>query len=167
MPATILTTPTGQENLQWGTALVVEEYLYDPTVAAGTAITNGQVVIMFGGYTFSTNTTSATVISSTAVPVIRLQTTTPAFTNIGVAINAPTAGYLPGSIVQVAVEGVVQIVADANNTTYGQFLINGSTTTGAATASAGVSAGHTIAVCLQTATIGAGTALVYGKLRLI
>jgi hypothetical protein len=158
-----LVNPIGEEGEGWSTGLVVEYFQYDPAVSAATVLTNGMVVIISGGYSGGDQTS----VTSTQYPVIRKQTTTPALTNIGVVVNAPTAGYVPGQIVAVATGGVTQILCDANNTTFGQYLINGSTTAGAATAAATPTEGHSIALCLQTATISSGTALVYGKLRLI
>jgi hypothetical protein len=160
MPDTQLTTPTGEEGENWSTAQVIEEFQYDPSVSAATVLTNGMVVIISSGYTPGTGV--VTSLAAAAYPVIRKATTTPGFNNIGVVVNAPTGGYVPGSIVQVCTKGVAQVLCDANNTTFGNLLIAGSTTAGAATASASVTAGKTIAVCLQTATIGSGTALVYG-----
>jgi hypothetical protein len=160
MPDTQLTTPTGEQGENWGTAQVIEEFQYDPSVTATTVLTNGMVVIISSGYTPGTGV--VTSLGAAAYPVIRKATTTPSFLNVGVVVNAPTSGYVPGSIVQVCTKGVTQVLCDANNTTYGNLLVAGSTTAGAATASASVTAGKTIALCLQTATISTGTALVYG-----
>jgi hypothetical protein len=159
MPDIQLTTPTGEEGESWGTSQRIEEYLYDPAVAAATTISNGNVVIISGGYSAGADQTNVT---ATNVPVVRLATTTAAFTNIGVAVNAPTGGYVPGSIVQVCTEGVALVTCDANNTTFGNLLVAGATTAGAATASAAATAGKTIATCLATTTIASGTANVYG-----
>ena len=105
MPDTQLTNPTGNNGEGvWGTAQVIEEYLFDPTVttsttgyANGLGLVNGTVVFIYGGYTYSTNTTSATVVSTGsfgspgAVPVIRKSPIAGAVnTQIGVVINAPT-----------------------------------------------------------------------------
>lgn len=158
MPNTTLTTPTGQENEQWGTSQTIEEYQYDPSVAVTVPLLNGMVVIISGGY----NAGDQTSVTLANYPVIQKATTTPGYNNIGVVVNAPTGGYLPGSIVQVCTKGVAQVLCDANNTTFGNLLIAGSTTAGAATAAASPTSGKTIAKCLQTATISSGTALVYG-----
>lgn len=166
MPDTQLTNPFAEESEQWSTAQVIEEYLYDPNVASTVPLTNGMVVRISGGYTPSTGVTSTTVVSSTSIPVIAKATTTPDFQTVGVVVNAPTGGYLSGSIVQVCVKGVAQVLCDANNTTFGHLLITGSTTAGAATDSATATLGKTIATCLQSVTIGSGTALVYGYVSL-
>jgi hypothetical protein len=158
MPDIQLTTPTGEEGEGWGTSQRIEEYLYDPAVAATTTIANGNVVIISGGYSSAADQTNVT---ATNVPVVRLATTTAAFTNIGVAVNAPTGGYVPGQIVQVCTEGVAPVTCDANNTTFGHLLVAGATTAGAATDSATATAGKTIATCLATTTIASGTANVY------
>jgi hypothetical protein len=152
MPDTQLTEPFGTEGEQWLSNLQIEEYSYD--VAQSGNLVNGTVVI------FESTSTSQP-------PLIKAATTTPAFTTAGVIINAPTGGYVPGSIVQVVTHGVTQILCDANNTTSGHLLITGSTTAGTATDSATVTAGKTIARCLQTVTIASGTALVYGCVVLI
>ena len=194
MPDTQLTNPTGNNGLgTWGTPQIIEEYLYDPTVttsttgyANGLGLVNGMVVFLFGGYTYSSNTTSASVVSfgsfgsPGAVPVIRKCPAAGAvFGNIGVVVNAPTGtttgagasstvtgGYQPGSIVQVVTQGIAAVLCDANNVTYGQFIIAGATTGGAGTAAATITAGKTIAVCLATTTISSGTALVPGYINL-
>ena len=106
MPDTQLTNPNAEESEQWSTSQVIEEYLYDPTATSTTPIVNGDVVVMYGGYTPSLGTTSTTVVSTSAIPVVRRATTTPGAITVGVAINAPTGGYLPGSVVQVVVKGV-------------------------------------------------------------
>lgn len=163
MPDTQLTTPTGIDGENWGTAQVIEEYMYDPAVAATTVLTNGMVVIITGGYSAGADQTN---VSATNYPVIRKATTTPGFNNIGVVVNAPTGGYVPGQIVQVCTLGIAQVLCDANNVTFGNLLIAGSTTAGAATNSASATAGKTIATSLQTTTISSGTALIYGWVNL-
>lgn len=165
-----LVNPIGEEGEGWNGGLTTEYYQYDPATTATTLITAGMVLIISGGYLPGTG--DQTSVNATNYAVVNKATTSPAFTNIGVAIDVPgtttaNTGYVPGNIVAVAVGGIVPILCDANNTTFGQFLIAGSTTAGAATAASTPTAGKTIAVCLQTATIGSGTAMVYGKLRLI
>ena len=190
MPDTQLTNPTGNNGEgTWGTAQVIEEYLYDPTVttsttgyANGVGLVNGMVVILYGGYTYSTNTTSATVVSfgsfgsPGAVPVIRKSPQAGAVNwQIGVVVNAPTGtttgtgasttvtgGYQPGQIVQVCVQGVAGVLMDNNATTYGHYAVAGTTDGGFATDSATITAGKTIGICLATvAAPGAGTPIPY------
>lgn len=160
-----LANVAGLNGEPWGSVFAEEQFLYDPT-ATSQQLTNGMTVIIYGGYTPSTNTVSTTVVSATAIPVIRIAPTTPPYTIIGVVIHAPTAGYSPGQVVDVCVRGVTQVLCDANNTTYGHLLIGGSTTAGAATDASSPTAGKTIAVCLQSATISSGTALVYARIGL-
>jgi hypothetical protein len=190
MPDLQLSNPTGQEGLNWNTSTIIEEYLYDPTVttattgyANGLGLVNGMVVFLYGGYTYSTNTTSATVVSfgtglgtstSGAVPVIRKSPSAGSvFGQIGVVVNAPTGtttgagasttvtgGYQPGQVVQVVTQGIAACLMDANNTTFAHFAVAGTTTGGAATDSATITAGKTIGVILATTTISSNTALV-------
>jgi hypothetical protein len=163
MGATQLSNPIGEEGEGWLTEQVIETYQYDPSVTSTTTLSNGMVVIVSSGFI---NGATATSVTSTQYPVIRKATTTPSFTNIGVVVNAPTGGYVPGSFVQVCTKGITQVLCDANNTTFGHLLLAGSTTAGAATDSATATLGKTIAICLQTATIASGTALVYGYVGL-
>lgn len=173
MPDIQLTNPAGLLNNPWSTAQVIEEYLYDPTVTAattgytgttagtGVGLINGQCIILYGGYTVATNTTSATVVSTTAVPVVRRTSIAASlFTMIGVVVNAPAGGYLPGSIVQVVTSGAAYAILDANNVTFGQYAVYGTTTSGAATAAATILTGKTLGVILATTTIASGTAVV-------
>ena len=188
MPDTQLTNPTANNGLgTWSTAQVIEEYLFDPTVtiattgyANGLGLVNGTVVMLYGGYTYSTNTTSSTVVSfgsfgsPGAVPVLR-KTATAGTNNwqVGVVVNAPTGtitgtgasptvtgGYQPGQIVQVCVQGVTGILMDANNTTYGHYAVGATTTAGCATDSASITAGKTLGIILATTTISSNQALV-------
>jgi hypothetical protein len=164
MPDIALSDPIGQESEQWYTTQRVEEYQYDPAVTTPN-LTNGMVVVLYGGYLPGTG--DETNVTTSQYPVIRQASTTPGYNNVGVVVNAPTGGYAPGSIVQVCVGGIAQVLCDANNTTFGKLLVAGSTTAGAATAASTPTEGETIAVCLATTTISSGTALVYGLMRLI
>jgi hypothetical protein len=164
MVATQLSNPIGEEGEGWQTEQVVETYQYDPSVTSTTVLTNGMVVIISSGFISGATATSVT---TTQYPVIRKATTTASFTNIGVVVNAPANGYVPGSFVQVCTKGIAQVLCDANNTTYGHLLVAGATTAGAATDSATVTAGKTIAICLATTTIASGTALVFGYVGLM
>lgn len=110
MPDTQLTNPTGNNGEGiWGTAQVIEEYLYDPNVTTsttgytnGVGLVNGMCVFLYGGYTYSTATTLAstgtnvavtfgTAYTGGSVPVIRKTATAGAlFGIVGVVVNAPT-----------------------------------------------------------------------------
>src|SRR5579872_404638 len=100
MPDTQLSNPQAEESENWFSNQQIEEYLY-PSSASGN-LTNGMVVI-------------SAAVSSTTTPALAKATTTAAFTNLGVVVNAPTGGYAPGSVVQVAVGGFAQVLCDANN----------------------------------------------------
>jgi hypothetical protein len=102
--------------------------------------------------------------SGTTTPwLIKKVTTTPDNYMWGVVVDAPTGGYTPGSSVAVLIEGIVQVLFDANNTTAGHGAIQSSTTAGTCTDSgtATITAGRTLGIILQTATISSGTALVW------
>lgn len=161
MPVNQLSNPTAEENETWSTSNEIIEVLYDPSVTATTTLTNGMVVQVTGGYTVAGgDVTSVGAAGAAPYPVIRKTTTTPNFATLGVVVNAPTGGYVPGSVVQVCVSGIADVLCDANNTTFGGLLITGSTTAGAATYSASATLGKTIGVALATTTISSGTALV-------
>ena len=93
--------------------------------------------------------------------LIKKATTTPDFLMWGIVVDAPTGGYTPGSSVGVLIEGVVQCLFDANNTTAGHLAIQSSTTAGTLTDSATATLAKTMGTILQTATISSGTALVW------
>jgi hypothetical protein len=180
MPDTQLTNPTGNNGLgTWGTAQIIEEYLYDPTVTTGTigyangvGLVNGMCVFLYGGYTYSTNTTVASTGTNVAVtfgsfgspgsvPVIRKTSIAGAlFGILGVVVNAPTGsianaatptvtgGYQPGQIVQVCTQGIAGMLFDATNVVPGQFGVWGTTTPGVGHANATITAGDTFGVPL-------------------
>ena len=166
MPDTQLSNPSGNAGELFSTAQVIEEYVYDPTVTSTTVLNNGNVVILYGWYNPAAGTTSATAAAAGTYPVVRKATTTAAFTNIGVVVNAPTGGYVPGQVVQVVTKGLAYVTMDANNTTAGHLMLAGATTAGAATDSATALAGKQIGVCLVSTTISSGTANVYGYVSL-
>lgn len=93
--------------------------------------------------------------------LIKKVTTTPDFLMWGVVVDAPTGGYAPGASVSVLVEGVAQVLFDANNTTQGHLAIQSSTTAGTCTDSATATVGKTLGTILQAVTIASGTALVW------
>jgi hypothetical protein len=93
--------------------------------------------------------------------LIKKTTTTPDFLMWGVVVDAPTGGYTPGSAVSVLIEGVVQVLFDANNTTQGHLALQSSTTAGTCTDSATATLGKTLGTILQAVTISSGTALVW------
>lgn len=155
-----LSNPAGADGESYAPSIQTRELLYDPTVASTVVVPNGSVLVFYGWYNPTTGTVSTTLAAAGTVPVVRLSTTTANFSFAGVAINAPTNGYLPGSVIQAAIDGVVNVLMDAHNTTAGDLAIMGATTAGAATDSAAVVAGKTIGTVMVTATIGSGTLLV-------
>lgn len=106
------------------------------------------------------------------VPTVQASSTTPDALTIGVITGGQTSGLTTsiaaGSIAVVTVEGICQVLCDANNTTAGYPLIPSTTTAGSAkctSAGAAPTAGLGIGVCLQTVTISSGTALVWAYIH--
>ena len=192
MPDTQLTNPTGNNGLgTWGSAQIIEEFLYDPTVTTattgytnGVGLVNGMCVFLYGGYTYSTNTTLAATGTNVAVtlgsfgspgsvPVIRKTSIAAAlFGILGVVVNAPTGsilnaatptvtgGYQPGQIVQVCTSGVAPMLFDANAVTPAKFGVWGTTTPGVATYAATITVGETFGVPLSYAAAPTNNVLV-------
>jgi hypothetical protein len=91
---------------------------------------------------------------------------------VGVLTGGKSVGLTtaigPGAVGVVAVEGICQVLCDANNTTAGYPLIQSTTTAGTAkctSAGAAPTAGLGIGVCLQSVTISSGTALVWAYIH--
>ena len=148
MPVDQLVQSTTQEGLTYiGSGKVVEQYQFDP--AGSGTIANGTLVSL-------QNLTSPSV----GPVLIRQSTTTADFKMLGVAINPPTGGYLPGSIVQVVVEGYALALFDAHNTTAGHLGLQSVTTAGSLVDNAAATLGQTMCVVLESVTIASGTALV-------
>jgi hypothetical protein len=146
MPNTQLTNPTGEEGESNSYSLLTIDLLYDSTIASTIPLNNGNVV----------------VLEVTNQPfVIKKNTTTADFLFIGVVVNAPTGGYLPGQVVEVCTQGITQVLMDANNTTAGHMAVQSATTAGTGTDSATGTLGKTIGTLLETKTIASGTALVW------
>lgn len=143
-PVTSLQNVSAEEGETVIYDVMVETYLYDSAQTVN--LNNGNVV----------------VVEVTNKPfVIKKNTTTADFLLVGVVVNAPTGGYTPGSLVQVCVHGLAQVLMDANNTTAGHLAIQSATTAGTGTDSATATLAKTIGTLLETVTISTGTALVW------
>lgn len=147
-PVNQLTNPTAEENEGASYGHLEIECVYDSAQSGN--LTNGMVVAI------------ETVTAPPTGPLlIKKATTTPDFLMLGVVISAPTGGYTPGSVVQVLIDGICQVLFDANSTTAGHAGIQSSTTAGDLTDNATYTVGKTLATVLQTLTISSGSALVW------
>ena len=145
-PVNQITDPLSEENEAQVIGHFELECVYDS--AASGNLTNGMVV--------------AIEVSDTGLPfLVKKATTTPDFLMLGVVVNAPTGGVIPGNVVSILTEGVCQVLFDANNTTHGHLALQSSTTAGTATDSATATLAKTLGTILQSVTISSGTALVW------
>lgn len=152
MPAKSIVNPLGQSGENPDNGLEVQYYQFDPA-ASGTILT-GQIV-----------KAKASLASSTS-PVLAITTSsTGDFTFLGVAINAPAGGYLPGQVIEVATAGKVNVLFDDNSTTFGHLAIQSAATAGQATDSATATLGKTLGVILETVTVSVAGTLVPVLLR--
>ena len=148
MPVDQIVQPTTQEGETYiASGNVIALHQFDPAGAG--VILSGQLVSL-------QNLTAP----STGPVLIRQSTTVVDFKLLGIAINAPTGGYLPGSIVQVVVEGFVLALFDAHNTTAGHLGLQSVTTAGTLVDAAAATNAQTLGVVLEAVTIASGTALV-------
>ncbi len=147
MPVNQIVNPLSEENEPQGMGHMELECVYD-SQASGNLI-NGTVVSL--------------EVSDTGPPFVIKKSvhTTVDFLMLGVVINAPTGGVVPGGVAQILVEGVCQVLFDANNTTHGHLAVQSATTDGDATDAAGATVGKTLGTILQSATISSGSALVW------
>lgn len=144
-PVNQLTNPLAEESesaSNGGVVIVVE---YDSSQSGN--LINGTLVAI------ETEASDTTIL-------IKKATTTPDFLMLGVIIDAPTGGYAPGAACHVLVEGRVDALFDANNTTAGHLAIQSSTTAGDLTDSATATVGKTMGTILESVTISSGSALV-------
>lgn len=144
-PVNQITNPLAEESEAASNGGVVEVWEYDSAQSGN--LVNGTLVAVETG--------------AQSPPLIKKATTTPDFLMLGIIVDAPTGGYTPGSACHVLVEGKVQALFDANNTTAGHLGLQSSTTAGSLTDSATATLGKTMVVVLQTVTIASGTALVW------
>jgi uncharacterized protein involved in propanediol utilization len=145
MPVNQLVNTLGQSGETPGTGGFVMQMQYDP--AASGNLLSGNIVAIETG--------------TTTPWLIKKATTTPDFLMWGVVVDAPTGGNTPGSSTTVLVEGIAQVLFDANNTTAGHLALQSSTTAGTCTDSATATLAKTLGTILQTLTISSGTALVW------
>ena len=148
MPVDLIGNYNTQEGETYiGGGVVVEQYQYDPAQAGN--LVNGNLVV------FEDLTTP-----SIGPVLIKKSTTTADFRMVGIVINAPTGGYVPGSIVQVVVKGWCLALFDANNTVVNNLALQSTTTAGTLTNNAAATLGKTMGVVMEAVTIASGTALV-------
>lgn len=154
MPSKQITNPLSEENEagDYGNEFVYIQF--DP--AASGTIAEGQVV------KFKGNLASA-IAQSLAITTA----STGDFTFIGVAVSAPAGGYLPGSVLKIAISGRVNVLFDNNSTTYGHLAIQSAATAGNATDSATATLGKTLGIILETVTVSAANTLVPVWLRIM
>lgn len=153
-PSKQLTNPLGTEGESFDTGSQFIYMQFDP--AGSGVIINGSVVKQ-----------KAVLPALTSEPLCVLTTSTGDFTFLGIAVDAPAGGYLPGQVVKIQTDGVAQVLFDANNTTYGHLAIQSAATAGNATDSATATLGKTLGVILETTTIGAANTLQLVYLRIM
>lgn len=154
MPSKQLTDPLGQSGEPFEYGGEVKYFQFDP--AASGTILSGQVV-----------KAKATLATTTSEVLAITTSTTPDFTFLGVAVNAPAGGYLPGQVMAVAQTGVALVLFDNNSTTYGHLALQSAATAGNATDSATATLAKTLGVILETVTISAANTLVPVLLRIM
>jgi hypothetical protein len=155
MPSKQLTDPLGQsgEVFDYG-----NDFIYVQFNPAGSGvIASGNVV----------EVVQTTLASTTAQMLCQLTTSTGNFTFLGVAVDAPAGGYLPGQVVKIATSGKVSVLFDDNSTTFGHLAIQSAATAGQATDSATATLGKTLGFILETVTISAAGTLVPVWLRIM
>lgn len=152
MPSKQLIDVLGQSGEPFETGGEVSYFQFDP--AGSGVIINGTVV-----------KSKAADASLTGEVLAIATTTTPDFNFLGVAVNAPAGGYLPGQVMQVARTGLVQVLFDDNSTTYGHLALQSAATAGQATDSATATVGKTLGVIEETVTVSAAGTLVLVNLR--
>ena len=144
-PAKQLVNPLAEENETADNGNLVLVCEYDSSQSGN--LVNGTLVAI------ETESSDTTIL-------IKKATTTPDFLMLGVIVDAPTGGYAPGQACHVLVEGKVDALFDANNTTAGHLGIQSSTTAGSLTDSSTATVGKTMGTILESVTISSGTALV-------
>lgn len=141
-PSRSIVNPLGQsgEAPNYG-----DEYIYVPFNPAGSGvIKSGNVV-----------ETLATLASDDAELYCQLTSSTGNFTFLGVAVDAPAGGYLPGAVVKIKTGGKVDVLFDDNSTTYGHLAIQSASVAGEALDSATATVGKTLGFILESVTISA------------
>ncbi len=145
MPVDQIVNPAGTESETPSNGSVVEYYQLNPS--SDEILINGNLVSLV-----------ALTAPATGPVLIDLAETTPNQFMLGVVVDAPTGGYLPGSIVAVQVEGTALALFDENNTTAGHGGVQSSTTEGTLT-DAAISEttvlGTVMCIILSSVTLGA------------
>lgn len=156
MPESYVANVAAANNQQPTYNVRYETYVWNPSSSATPAL--GQVVKLL---TTTVNPVGDGAYTPAYCDVIAHGSLT--FTQVGVVVGGTTWGVAPvvGGLAMVAVEGLCQVLFDANNTTSGHLALQSSTTDGTATDSATATLGKTLGAILQTVTISTGTALVW------
>jgi hypothetical protein len=152
-----IVNPLGQsgEDPNYG-----DEYIYVQFNPAGSGvIKTGNVVKVAAALTGAGGTLSELLCALTS--------STGDFTFLGVAVDAPAGGYVPGAVVKIKTAGIVQVLFDDNSTTEGHLAIQSAATAGNATDSATATLAKTLGIILETVTVSAANTLVPVFLRIM
>jgi hypothetical protein len=156
MPSKQINNPLGQsgEAFDYGNDFIYVEY--DPAVSASTVINSGNIVKV---------SPVAGLASNSAQLLCRLTTTTADFSFLGVAVDAPSGGYVPGQVVKIATTGKVNVLFDTTTTVALGLALQSGATAGIATYSATATLGKTLGIVLEAVTTPAAGTLIPVLLR--
>lgn len=145
MPVDLIPNPAASFGETYlGGGVVTEAYLNSDTVP----LPNGTLVSL-----------SPLTAPSLGPVTIKRSTITPDAYMLGVVVNAPTGGVLPGQVATIVTEGYA-LALFAATTTAGHYALQGTGTAGTCADSATATNAQTLGVVLSSVTIAAGTALV-------
>lgn len=156
MPSKTIVDPLGQSGEAYDYGIEVRYVLYDPSVSASTVINNGNVVKV---------SPVAGLASNTAQLLCRLTSTTGDFSFLGVAVDAPNGGYLPGQVVKIIIAGVANVLFDTTTTVALGLAIQSAATAGYASYSATATLGKTLGIVLEAVTTPTAGTLIPVLLR--
>jgi hypothetical protein len=154
MPSKSIVNPLGQSGESPDYGVQVQYVQFNP--AGSGVILSGSIVKV-----------AAALTSPTGELLCALTSSAGDFTFLGVAIDAPAGGYVPGQVVKIAVGGVALVLFDDNSTTEGHLAIQSAATAGQATDSATATVGKTLGVILESVTISAAGTLVPVLVRIM
>lgn len=154
-PSKQIVNPLGQSGEQpdYG-----DEYIYVQFDPAGSGvIVSGNVVEI----------SAAVTGDPPSILLCKLTSSTGNFEFLGVAVDAPAGGYVPGQVVKIKTAGVTEVLFDDNSTTFGHLAIQSAATAGQATDSATATLAKTLGVILETVTVTAAATPVAVLLRIM
>jgi hypothetical protein len=155
-PSQQIVNPLGQSGEQpdYG-----DEFIYVQFNPAGSGvILSGNVVEVAAAVTGDPPT----------ILLCQLTSATGNFEFLGVAVDAPAGGYVPGQVVKIKTAGVAEVLFDdAGNTTFGHLAIQSATVAGQALDSAAATLAKTLGVILETVTVTAAGTPVAVLLRIM